>query len=491
MPNLRSSSMPTMQQIIQNATSGNLKISKTRMAKLQSSAKANKEGPVGRFTFPRSVANLQFSKNNKLKSTRSFRRLKGTTKLPEEWNNYTGSELKYSLTTRPQNQRACGSCFAFAVANSISDAFVFQGLSFNPNLSPMSILSCMSKEATGDPQANLGCDGGNPEQVLQEIALKGIPSQHCMDYDSMCNADPYCIGTKNSTDPKLVNQVIPSCGCCVASKDTHYRYYIRNSQNPQDLESSILLAYNSSASFPNDPRIDRDAVQKIKEHLYKYGSCPTGYIIKGNFTGDASKVPGQFDLTAGVYVETENYSGNQADVDAINGGHAVCVVGWGIQKGVFIPSLNTKVDLPYWMARNTWGSDWGFGGYFKFAMYQSTPGAVINEYTAFERIHQDYIGGVLLFTPGKTELMNSPQSSSCSGMVKGDPLLEKLYSHENDPTVVGGESGGGSSVGSIGGIPIPEIISVKKWKKSSRRTRTIIGILILLVIYLLYKQSNK
>lgn len=486
---LRSSSMPTMQQIIQHATSGNLKISKMRMAKLQSSARANKEGPVGRFTFPRSVANLQFSKNNKLQSTRSFRRLRGATTLPEEWNNYTApsgaSDTKYSLTTIPQNQRSCGSCFAFAVANAISDAFVFQGLAFNPNLSPMSILSCMSKDATGDPEANLGCDGGNPEQVLQTIALKGIPSQHCMDYDSMCSVDPYCMGTKNSTDPKLINQVIPSCGCCIASKDTHYRYYIRNSPNPQDLESSILLSYNSSAANPNDPRIDKDAVQKIKEHLYKYATCPTGFIIKGNFTGDASKVPGQFDLTAGVYVETENYSGNQADVDAINGGHAVCIVGWGIQKAVFIPSLNKTIDLPYWMVRNTWGTDWGFGGYFKFAMYQSTKDAMINESVAFERVHQDYIGGVLLFTPGKTELMNSPESSTCGSMVTGNPELEKLYSQDPNPT----EGGSGpSSGGSIGGVPIPAIISVKGWKRSSRRTRMIVGILFLLMIYLIYKQ---
>ena len=36
--------------------------------------------------------------------------------------------------------------------------------------------------------------------------------------------------------------------------------------------------------------------------------------------------------------------------------HAVLVVGWGVDEGV-----------KYWWAQNTWGADWGQGGYFKMA----------------------------------------------------------------------------------------------------------------------------
>ena len=36
--------------------------------------------------------------------------------------------------------------------------------------------------------------------------------------------------------------------------------------------------------------------------------------------------------------------------------HAVNVVGYGVEGGV-----------PYWTLRNSWGADWGEGGYFRWA----------------------------------------------------------------------------------------------------------------------------
>ncbi|CAJ0918186.1 unnamed protein product, partial [Mesorhabditis belari] len=37
------------------------------------------------------------------------------------------------------------------------------------------------------------------------------------------------------------------------------------------------------------------------------------------------------------------------------GGHAIVVVGYGVED-----------DVPYWIAKNSWGDDWGEGGYIKF-----------------------------------------------------------------------------------------------------------------------------
>lgn len=42
------------------------------------------------------------------------------------------------------------------------------------------------------------------------------------------------------------------------------------------------------------------------------------------------------------------------------GGHAVVIVGWGNET-----SADGK-QIPYWIVRNSWGPEWGDGGYFKF-----------------------------------------------------------------------------------------------------------------------------
>lgn len=40
---------------------------------------------------------------------------------------------------------------------------------------------------------------------------------------------------------------------------------------------------------------------------------------------------------------------------AVGGGHAVKMLGWGVDHGV-----------PYWLAANSWNTDWGEDGKFPF-----------------------------------------------------------------------------------------------------------------------------
>ena len=82
-------------------------------------------------------------------------------------------------------------------------------------------------------------------------------------------------------------------------------------------------------------------------------------------------------LNNGVYLETGTYHRNgvlqfdekQVDVTQFAGAHAVAVIGWGVAKGTVIDNKGTKRDVPYWLARNSWGPTWGDRGYFKMAMY--------------------------------------------------------------------------------------------------------------------------
>ena len=150
-------------------------------------------------------------------------------------------------------------------------------------------------------------------------------------------------------------------------------------------------------------------------------------LVPKNFMFDQSH--GQFSLTKNIYIESENYSGNKDDIPNFPytnylGGHALVVVGWGIEKDVFIPSSKITMNIPYFIVRNSWGKNWGLsiptyegtnvGGYFKIAMYQPATGnsPVINPNTAIERV-SPLQGGVLVFEPDQILKYNNPNSLTC------------------------------------------------------------------------------
>ncbi|GFE52649.1 preprocathepsin c precursor [Babesia ovis] len=71
-----------------------------------------------------------------------------------------------------------------------------------------------------------------------------------------------------------------------------------------------------------------------------------------------------FNYSSGVYDDEPTNHGTTCDIPLsnLNGweytNHAISIVGWGEEE---IDGVNTK----YWICRNTWGSSWGVGGYFK------------------------------------------------------------------------------------------------------------------------------
>ncbi len=69
--------------------------------------------------------------------------------------------------------------------------------------------------------------------------------------------------------------------------------------------------------------------------IYNHGSVEAGFMVYKDF----------LHYRSGVY---QHVSGDQL------GGHAVRLVGWGEENGV-----------PYWLAANSWNTDWGDNGFFK------------------------------------------------------------------------------------------------------------------------------
>jgi hypothetical protein len=314
--------------------------------------------------------------------------------LPLSWKNYSDdptSNKKFRLSTRPVNQGVCGSCFAVAVATCISDNFIFNPsnpLDYNPSISPMYILSCID-----DPQVNTKCAGGNPSGVIDLIIENGISTNCCQDYYKICNASIYCNGSgdkhmdHSSITPEQHDSMIPECGYCSTIPQI---YNIKNK----------IISYD---------------IQAIKRHLMEYGTAIAGYIIFNNFIHSDH---GKFEKTNGIYINSVDYldpedpDNKKYNMSEPIGGHAICIVGWGVDTISFtdrngVTYNNQKID--YWVCRNSWSEKWGLDGYFKYAMYRNFDDLPpIQNGVAFEMnntIHgQSGLGGIILIFPnGITE----------------------------------------------------------------------------------------
>lgn len=302
----------------------------------------------------------------------------------------------------PDNQHLCGSCWAISTAGVISDAFVVAGLvDFKPEISTTWALTCY-------PQ--MQCGGGNPSQLLKDIANgQGIPSKHCVDY-SWCSKNSNCNGqgAKHFETAQNLSLLIPrECGCY--SSSYHYVYTINNDVR--------LLAVDQGATSTINFR------SSVQKHIFLHGPVLVGYFVMKNFSsGYFTRVNG------GVYLERANYvpgspltfSDSEAGGVNYRGSHAVAIIGWGVAKNILYDN-GKRGDVPYWYCRNSWGGKWGSDdGYFKMAMYPfnkiSQFGKIVDIVDGQNQRHR--CGGIITFTvsipPKKTnklkQLSNVPPS---------------------------------------------------------------------------------
>jgi len=353
------------------------------------------ESLIGTVYAPPSKCDLRFKVGKFTIVQKKFQMSEEEKQLPKNWNNFTidtsdsnkEKELK-KKSIRPVNQGHCGSCFAVSIATTISDNFLFgMNLDENPSISPMYILSCLKDEEVLGQSVptnflkNNACNGGNPSGVIDFIIEKGISTNCCQNYYKICEQNKYCNPKSGNVDQEMqsVNDMIPKCGCCNTNPPKLYN--IKNK----------IISYD-----PNH----------IKVHLRKYGAVVGGFIVYPNFMFDNSH--GKFELTKGVYIKTANYAkGTQHENDTIPlGGHAISIVGWGVEHDISIEINSTTYTYPtveYWVCRNSWSEKWGDGGYFKYALsatFKDLPS--INEGCAFETDNSDYgvsLGGILLVEP--------------------------------------------------------------------------------------------
>eukprot|EP00741_Cyanophora_paradoxa_P005715 tig00000940_g5539.t1 len=132
-------------------------------------------------------------------------------------------------------------------------------------------------------------------------------------------------------------------------------------------------------------------VEAIMTEIYTNGPVQAGYTVYADFMSYKS----------GVYHRTTS---------KVAGGHAVRVVGWGVEKGV-----------PYWLVANSWGADWGEAGYFKIRRGTNECG--------FE---DEIFAGTPLVQPAQPAplppaVLAGPAAGSVSGTAAADPASNRLW----------------------------------------------------------------
>jgi hypothetical protein len=107
-------------------------------------------------------------------------------------------------------------------------------------------------------------------------------------------------------------------------------------------ESTAIDMYKTMEVGAVGPEAEDGDELDIRREIYHWGPVTTGFTVYPDFMA--------WDGKTGVY----SWDGTSSAGE--DGGHAVVIVGWGTE-------ISTGTD--YWTVRNSWGLEWGDGGYFK------------------------------------------------------------------------------------------------------------------------------
>jgi len=212
-----------------------------------------------------------------------------------------------------RDQADCGSCWAFAAAESISDRYC---INFGEvvQISAQELLSCCGS-------CGYGCDGGYPYMAWRYWAKNGLVTGGL--YGSTDTCLPY---TLEPCDHH-VNGSLPSCDSM--TDDT-------TPACSKECISDYNTVFSADKHFGHDAYaiISKD-VQQIQAEIQANGPVEVAFDVYEDF----------YSYKSGVY---QHVSGD------LEGGHAVKFIGWGTENGT-----------DYWLVVNSWNEDWGDSGYFK------------------------------------------------------------------------------------------------------------------------------
>ena len=297
---------------------------------------------------------------------------------------FDGRKIWSSMLGPVRNQGNCGSCWSFASTDCLAMriAIATNG-HIKRRLSPAAMAICNTgsdyayKDALSDmahgysfdfnrPEhratarlnelakaAELGCQGETLIGAWQYLYRFGVVEEKCTPYDGKYQAGAD-LGEFDDAKPNL-----PACSdvfgsfydtCPTTGKPAVYHrasgYYFVPGVPKEG--KTVFAAGEGDVSTMAElyGKVDESeqaggSELDIRREIYHWGPVTSGFIIHDDFLS--------WDGKTGVY----KWDG----VSPEQGGHAIVIVGWGV----------TKEGQKYWSIKNSWGSEYGDGGYFKIA----------------------------------------------------------------------------------------------------------------------------
>jgi hypothetical protein len=237
--------------------------------------------------------------------------------LPEQfsWKDVEGVDW----TTPAKHQGNCGSCWAFAALGALESRIMITEdcPQLQPDLSEQYVLSCLPAAANNYGQ---GCYGGTPYGALYYIM--------------------------NETEAgNNVNGIIPeSCFLYQASHD------VSCEEKCEEWMDHLIPLTDCSYTFLDLGYASKENTDIIKTILYEEGPIAVALNVTEKFVNYWS-----------IHHNPNNYFPDTHEPWGNMLNHIVLLVGWN-------DDANIK-NGGYWIVKNSWGTDWGYDGFFNLEYY--------------------------------------------------------------------------------------------------------------------------